>query len=114
MAVAKSGVSAGSGGDKPNQGRNLFIRACARPVEAGPLVLGQVAQSHFGGVAGIGSLRVLYDGLNIGLGVCRGRGVCIINRIRGGDIHIHLCIDFRRGLAYAGMFCFFRGCLRPL
>ena len=86
-------------GDKSNQGCNLFIAACACPVEAGPLVLGKVAQSHCEGFAGN------RDDLNLGLGVCRGRGVCTINRLRLRGFCIHLCFDFRQGLAYyAGMF----------
>ena len=87
----------------------MFMQARVHPVEAGPLVLGQAAQSHFGGFVGIGSLRVIYDDLHIGLGVCRGRGVCIINRLRVGNVRIHLCFDLRQGLAYAGLSFCFRG-----
>ncbi len=105
MAMVKSGVSAGSRGRSRIKAATCLLQR-ARPVEAGPLVRGQVVQSHCKGFVGNG------DDLNLGLGVCRGRGVCIINRLRLGGFRIHLCFDFRQGLAYYIMPACFRGCVR--
>ena len=46
----------------------------------------------------------LIDDLNLGLGVCGGRSFFTIDRLSIGNVRIHLCFDFRQGLAYAGLF----------
>ena len=46
-------------------------------------------------------MALFYDVLNLCEGLCRGRGICILDRLRVGNIHIHHCFDFRQGLAYA-------------
>ncbi len=79
----------------------------AHPVEAGHLVLGEVAQSHCGSVVVVGVLRILDDDLDLGLGVRRGRSFFIfVRRLRLGKARVHQCFAFRQGLAYAGLFFF--------